>query len=664
MRRLAALAIAPLALTFACDKPDRVIEEDVLVAGQVKSSLTAASGNLQIVSISSARRVTTVPINADGTFSLRVARNSSYSLNMQDKESGNYIASFLYRSGQNLSLSLNVGVDDIDLGVCQLLDGEVFCENGFFDSPEVSGTVTPVTDMLGKVRVTVDSDPADQALLERLLGNTTFDVELQPNPENPFNIALWNTTHAECTVPLVGSAEANADERYLYTQRVYSTESCIATARFQANCTLTGATCDGFLRVDVTSSGSDCSEFPPTHVAHAASFEVIDAESSVCELPATCQSNVDCDSGICDLDAGFCRNTERPEPLRIFHLDVGQGDSTLVTTPGGGAILIDGGRTASGRLTASLIRRLAGHLDYTIATHYDGDHVSGLSPIVRGPDGAPGKKGLDDNANGTTDEDAEIGAPGSDDLLPLVAALDRGIEPTASNLDTYIKSMGARRRAAMPGETLTLPDANVVVTVVAANGRILDGTTIAVNDENDRSVGVLLEYGDFSYLTLGDMPGGGGGSKRLEQAVATAIADRLPIDVLHLSHHGSAASSQPDFLAAVAPVVAINSVGDSETCGPGFNTYGLPAQQAIDNLRNQPTVKALYQTELGGASFSGACVLENNQMSRQFGPLEPEVSYGTLTVEAWPQVYRVVGLTFDDQYDATNAPASPANQTP
>jgi hypothetical protein len=49
MRRLAALAIAPLALTFACDKPDRVIEEDVLVAGQVKSSLTAASGNLQIV---------------------------------------------------------------------------------------------------------------------------------------------------------------------------------------------------------------------------------------------------------------------------------------------------------------------------------------------------------------------------------------------------------------------------------------------------------------------------------------------------------------------------------------------------------------------------------------------------------------------------------------
>jgi nucleoside-diphosphate-sugar epimerase len=61
-------------------------------------------------------------------------------------------------------------------------------------------------------------------------------------------------------------------------------------------------------------------------------------------------------------------------------------------------------------VTAALIRRLAGHLDYTIATHYDGDHVSGLSPIVRGPDGAPGRKGVDDNANGTTDEDAEIGA--------------------------------------------------------------------------------------------------------------------------------------------------------------------------------------------------------------------------------------------------------------
>jgi hypothetical protein len=315
-------------------------------------------------------------------------------------------------------------------------------------------------------------------------------------------------------------------------------------------------------------------------------------------------------------------------------------------------VLIDGGRTASGRLTAALIRRLAGHLDYTIATHYDGDHVSGLSPIVRGPDGAPGRKGVDDNANGTTDDDAEIGAQGTDDLLPVTAALDRGTEPTAPNLDTYVRTMGTKRRAAMPGETLTLPDPNVTATIVCANGSIMGGQSFPIADENDRSVGLLLEYGDFSYLSLGDLPGGGSGQRRLEQAVAAAITDRLPVDVLHLSHHGSAASSQPDFLAQVAPVVAITSVGDSETCGPGFNTYGLPAQSALDNVRAQRTIKALYQTEQGGASFSGACVLDNGQSPRNYGQLQPDVTYGTLTLEAWPHGYRVFGLNFDDFYDA------------
>ena len=651
MRPLALLATASALALFGCDKPDAE-QKEAYVYGTLKSAITAAGGNLQVVALTSARGVKIVPIEADGSFVMKLTRNYTYSLNIQDKTTNEYVASFLYRAGPNLSLSLNLGTDDIDLGACQLLEGEVFCENGFFDSPEATGALSPVTDMLGAITVAVDADPADQPLLTRLLGNTTFEVEMQPNPDNPYNVALWNKTNAQCTATLIGSAEASGDERYLYTQRVYSTDTCVATARFQANCKAAGGVCDGFLRVDVTSSGEDCTEFPPTHVAHPAVFTVTNAAAKSCTLPTTCKENVECASGVCDLDAGFCRVTDRPVPMRIYHLDVGQGDSTLVVTPAGGAVLIDGGRTASGRLTAALIRRLAGHLDYTIATHYDGDHVSGLSPIVRGPDGAPGRKGVDDNANGTTDEDAEIGTQGTDDLLPLTAALDRGTDPTAANLDIYVRSMGAKRRAAMPGETLTLPDPNVTATVVCANGTVMGGQSFPIADENDRSVGLLVEYGDFKYLTLGDLPGGGSGQRRLEQAVASAISARLPIDVLHLSHHGSAASSQPDFLAQVAPVVAIASVGDSETCGPGFNTYGLPAQSALDNVRAQRTVKALYQTEQGGASFSGACVLDNGQMPRNYGELQPDVTYGTLTLEAWPHAYRVFGLNFDDLYDA------------
>lgn len=652
MRRIASLALISTLLALACDRPDAESDE-ATIYGTVRSAITAADGALQVVALSSARRVTTVPINPDGSFILRVSRNYTYSLNIQDKNTSDYIGSFLYRTGQNLSLSLSVGTEDVDLGSCQLVDGEVFCENGFFDSQQVTGAVTPITDMLGAIRVTVEAEPADRPLLVRLLGDTTFNVELQANPDNPFNVALWNTSRAQCTDVLIGSAESSGKERYLYTQSVYSTETCSATARFQATCTLSGGSCEGFLRVDVTSSGSDCTEFPPTHVSHPALIAVTAPGAATCALPTTCTENLQCGSGgICETDAGFCRKTDRPVPMHIYHLDVGQGDSTLIVTPEGGAVLIDGGRTASGRVVASLIRRLAGRLDYIIATHYDGDHVAGISPIVRGPDGAPGRKGVDDNANGTTDEDAEIGTPNSDDLLPVRAALDRGIEPTAANLDAYVRSTSTRRRAASPGELLMLPDANVKMTVVCANGTVMDGTAFPIGDENDRSVGLLVEYGDFSYLTLGDLPGGGNGQRRMEQAVATAIAARLPIDVLHLSHHGSAASSQPDFLAAVAPVVAIASVRDSESCGPGFNTYGLPSQSTLDNVRGQPTVKALYQTEQGGAGFSGACVLDPGQAPRNYGVLSPEVTYGTLTLEAWPHEYRVFGLNFEDLYDA------------
>src|SRR5262249_40413437 len=46
---------------------------------------------------------------------------------------------------------------------------------------------------------------------------------------------------------------------------------------------------------------------------------------------------------------------------------------------------------------------------------------AGYFPMGLGPDGRPGKAGIDDNADGVIDDAGEIGAPGSDDFLPLSA---------------------------------------------------------------------------------------------------------------------------------------------------------------------------------------------------------------------------------------------------
>ena len=69
-----------------------------------------------------------------------------------------------------------------------------------------------------------------------------------------------------------------------------------------------------------------------------------------------------------------------PKKLKIFFIDVGQGDSTLIVTPKGKKILIDGGGAESydiGKniLVPYLLDRGINKIDYIIISHFDTDHV-------------------------------------------------------------------------------------------------------------------------------------------------------------------------------------------------------------------------------------------------------------------------------------------------
>lgn len=70
--------------------------------------------------------------------------------------------------------------------------------------------------------------------------------------------------------------------------------------------------------------------------------------------------------------------------LHIYFLDVGQGDATLIRTPGGRTVLIDGGPDPT--LLASRLGQILPfwqrRIDLVVATHADADHLTGLVPLA------------------------------------------------------------------------------------------------------------------------------------------------------------------------------------------------------------------------------------------------------------------------------------------
>lgn len=239
-------------------------------------------------------------------------------------------------------------------------------------------------------------------------------------------------------------------------------------------------------------------------------------------------------------------------PLTITALRVGQGDAVVVETPDGTTILIDGGPPESGVILPDP--------DLSIATHYDLDHIAGLVEWMLGPDRRPETL---------------------DDRHPTLGCLDRGEEPTKNatwSLTTYLTLRRPCHRVVAPGYSMKLGD--VSIDMLATNGCFADGTcrTLETSDENGHGIVLRITYGDFTYLHMGDLPGGGGRppyqTVDLESTIAPLAGD---IDVLFVGHHGSKTSSNENFLAATHPEVAIISYGAG-------NDHGHPHREVLDRL--------------------------------------------------------------------------------
>jgi competence protein ComEC len=280
------------------------------------------------------------------------------------------------------------------------------------------------------------------------------------------------------------------------------------------------------------------------------------------------------------LAAASCQPHENPPEDRgpailIVAVDVGQGASALVVGTDGSALLIDGGASSHvGAVRDAVASYAGGRVDHVVVTHWDADHVGGLADFLLGPDRRA--RTADDGAAG-----ADLWDYGDDGNC------------TTQACERYRLSRTGRARVVELGQVLRLGDAEAEC--VTVNGRVAGGTAFTTTDENARSVGFLVRHGNFRALFTGDLTGGGDANPDLETPLARHTG---PVDVLHVNHHGSAASTAATALAMWRPRAALVSVGED-------NSYCHPAQSVLDRLEAQGA--RVFSTGAGITRAQGSC---------------------------------------------------------
>ncbi|UTI62408.1 ComEC/Rec2 family competence protein [Paraconexibacter antarcticus] len=231
--------------------------------------------------------------------------------------------------------------------------------------------------------------------------------------------------------------------------------------------------------------------------------------------------------------------------FRVSFLDVGQGDATLLQVPGH-AMLVDTG--PPGSPTLGILRRAGVRaLDALVVTHAQADHDGNAAAILAAlPVGV-----LVDGRDG-------VRSPVGDAFA--AAARRRGVRVVAGRAGMVVRAGGLTLRVLSPG----------------------DGPTTAQTgaDPNERAIVAEADAGGGRVLLTAD--------------AESDVLDRLDlgaVDILKVSHHGSADPGLPGLLERLQPVVAGIEVGAG-------NTYGHPAPATLAALR--AVVPQTVRTDVDG----------------------------------------------------------------
>ncbi|MGC9222800.1 MAG: ComEC/Rec2 family competence protein [Terracidiphilus sp.] len=258
--------------------------------------------------------------------------------------------------------------------------------------------------------------------------------------------------------------------------------------------------------------------------------------------------------------------------LLIESIDVEGGQSTLLVAPSGQSLLVDtgwqdhDGRDAE-RIAAAMHEAGITRIDYVLITHFHDDHVGGVPNLVKRV-----KVGeFLDHGENREDSDA-----------------------TRTNYANYLKAIaGHPRRIVHPGDTIPIKGLNVVA--LTADGQHISavpGIKPVPNPwcasehswpddptENARSAGILVTFGKFKFLDLGDLTG------KKEVALVCPANPIGKVDLYLVTHHGMDWSNSRAIVYAIAPRVAIMN--------NGAHKAGKPAAWEI--VHTSPRIVDLWQ---------------------------------------------------------------------
>jgi len=224
--------------------------------------------------------------------------------------------------------------------------------------------------------------------------------------------------------------------------------------------------------------------------------------------------------------------------FQVHVIDVGQGDSILVSADGH-TMLIDAAESSAGnKIISYLNAQEITALDYAVATHMHADHIGGFPKVFAAVKPS----------------------------VMLEPVFQDSLIPTTKTYENYldaVEATGAEYKALKTGETFILGNAQITVLApVSEHASTLNNTSLVLR----------VQYEDIVCLFTGDME-----TPEEKTILSTVDNSLLKATFLKAGHHGSDTSSGEAFLEQVRP----EYVGIS--CGVD-NKYGHPAESTLEHL--------------------------------------------------------------------------------
>lgn len=196
------------------------------------------------------------------------------------------------------------------------------------------------------------------------------------------------------------------------------------------------------------------------------------------------------------------------------------GDSTLVITPKGRKILVDGGEADQNILIPYLLARKIKTLDYVIVSHFDSDHSGEIKEVL-------------------------------ESLKVKNLVISRQIEKT-EECEKVLQIANKKKVKIIfveAGQRINI-EKNISFTILWPN----ENEIIAENPLNNNSIVAKLSYGKFQMLFTGDI------EQIAEEKIVEKYGENLKSTILKVAHHGSKTSSIENFINCVKPQIALIGV--------------------------------------------------------------------------------------------------------